>query len=834
MASTYSQYKIELVGTGEQAGTWGTTTNNNFGSATPGTYQGFEQAIGGRADVTMSGTTTLSLTNSNAAQDARALYLNLSGTLSGAADLVVPALQKSYLVKNGTTGGFAVTIKVIGQTGVSIPNGKTVWVYNNGTDIVTAVDFIPEIATTTVDATNIEVTNIKAKDGTSAGSIADSTGVVTLASSVLTTTDINGGTIDGTAIGGSTADAGSFTTLNTSGAVVFNDAGADVDFRVESDTVENALFVDGATGNIGIGTGTPTSNRRLDAVISADASAGIRVVNSNAGTATSSNTSYNNGTSSHEFGILGTNYSTYGVLAASDAYIYASNNQNIAFGADGVNSIIKFGTGAGITERMRIDSSGNVGIGVTPSAWDTYKAIQISSQGSLSSTSTAFNMGTNAYYGSGGYTYIANGEATLYQQNVGGHNWRTAASGTAGNAISFTQAMTLDTSGNLGIGTTSPAQRLHIIGLSAVSARARVENASGYLMDVYAGVSDGVGLVTGNNMMFFEVNSAERMRIDTSGNVGIGTTTAAAGGLLTLNRAPAAAFGTPMLQVGGGSFTSGGYYSVGLGYTDATYTEPPAEIAFVITTDTGGTKGSIVFGTRSVTTNTAVTERARITSGGYFKASDTGSYADSTSTTHEFNNSVNAATLRATSTSATYNGVTILSSASRNTTNNSYYHLGCYKTGSGVLFVADSGDVTNINNSYGAISDVKLKQDIVDAASQWDDIKNLRVRKFHWKSDPGGFLQMGLVAQEAELVSPGLIDEHPDYEEVEVPVLDDEGNPVLNEDGTPQVTKERNALGTTTKAIKYSVLYMKAVKALQEAIERIETLEAKVAALEAK
>jgi hypothetical protein len=143
--STYSQYKIELIGTGEEAGQWGTITNNNFGSATPGTYRGFEQAIGGRADVTMSGTTTLSLTDSNAAQDARALYLNLSGTLSGAADLVVPALQKSYLVKNGTTGGYAVTIKVTGQTGVSIPNGKTVWVYNNGTDVVTAVDHIPSL-----------------------------------------------------------------------------------------------------------------------------------------------------------------------------------------------------------------------------------------------------------------------------------------------------------------------------------------------------------------------------------------------------------------------------------------------------------------------------------------------------------------------------------------------------------------------------------------------------------------------------------------------------------------------------------------------------------------
>jgi hypothetical protein len=121
-------------------------TNNNFGSATPGTYRGFEQAIGGRADVTMSSTTiTLSLTDSNAAQDARALYLNLTGTPGGAADLVVPALQKSYLVKNGTTGGYAVTIKVTGQTGVSIPNGKTVWVYNNGTDVVTAVDHIPSL-----------------------------------------------------------------------------------------------------------------------------------------------------------------------------------------------------------------------------------------------------------------------------------------------------------------------------------------------------------------------------------------------------------------------------------------------------------------------------------------------------------------------------------------------------------------------------------------------------------------------------------------------------------------------------------------------------------------
>jgi hypothetical protein len=250
MASTYStNLKIELIGTGEQAGTWGTTTNTNLGTA-------LEQAVVGKADVTMSSTTiTLTLTNANTAQNARAIYLNLTGSPGGAAVLEVPAIQKPYIVKNGSDQ--QVTIKVSGQTGVAIPTGKTALVYNNGTDVVTAVDFIPEIATTTVDATNIEVTNIKAKDGTSAGSIADSTGVVTLASSVLTTTDINGGTIDGAVIGGASADAGSFTTLNTSGAVVFNDAGADVDFRVEGDTDANLLFVDASTDRVGVGTSTP-------------------------------------------------------------------------------------------------------------------------------------------------------------------------------------------------------------------------------------------------------------------------------------------------------------------------------------------------------------------------------------------------------------------------------------------------------------------------------------------------------------------------------------------------------------------------------------------------
>jgi hypothetical protein len=127
--------------------------------------------------------------------------------------------------------------------------------------------------------------------------------------------------------------------------------------------------------------------------------------------------------------------------------------------------------------------------------------------------------------------------------------------------------------------------------------------------------------------------------------------------------------------------------------------------------------------------------------------------------------------------------------------------------GSASIIIYSNGNVLNTNNSYGSLSDVKLKENIVDANSQWDDLKALQVRKYNFKEGQT-HTQIGLVAQEVELVSPGLVSESPDRD------------------------AEGNDLGTTTKSVNYSVLYMKAVKALQEAMERIETLEAKVAALE--
>lgn len=137
MASTYSNLKLQLMTTGENAGTWGNVTNVNLGTA-------LEEAIVGSADVTFSsGTVTLSLTDSNASQTARNLRLNLIGTSGGAQNLIVPAIEKVYLVNN--TCADAITVKNSTGTGIAVPAGKTMWVYNNGTNVVDAVTHLTSL-----------------------------------------------------------------------------------------------------------------------------------------------------------------------------------------------------------------------------------------------------------------------------------------------------------------------------------------------------------------------------------------------------------------------------------------------------------------------------------------------------------------------------------------------------------------------------------------------------------------------------------------------------------------------------------------------------------------
>jgi hypothetical protein len=265
MASTYSNLKFELIGTGDQSGTWGTTTNTNLGTA-------IEQAIVGMATIS-SGftgsplTLTLTLTDTNAAQNARALVLNLTQALGSAGTLNVPAIQKPYMIINAT--GQTVTVKVTGQTGVAVPTGTRTFLYNNGTDVGVFQNYFSSLtlgaalpiasggtgttSTTFVNlATNVTGTLPIANGGTGT----TSTTFVNLATNVTGTLPVaNGGTGGATqaaartGIGASTVGSNFFTLTNPS-AITFP--------RMNADNTVSALSAADFRTAIGAGTGAGT------------------------------------------------------------------------------------------------------------------------------------------------------------------------------------------------------------------------------------------------------------------------------------------------------------------------------------------------------------------------------------------------------------------------------------------------------------------------------------------------------------------------------------------------------------------------------------------------
>ena len=153
MASTYSSLKIELIGTGDQSGTWGTTTNNNLGDTALG------EAITGSADVAFSSAdVTVTLTDTNSSQTARNLRLNLTGTSGGARQLILGSgcqIEKLYLINNGLAD--AVTVINTSGTGIAVPAGKTMFVYNNGTNVVNAINYV---AGTASSGANSDITSL--------------------------------------------------------------------------------------------------------------------------------------------------------------------------------------------------------------------------------------------------------------------------------------------------------------------------------------------------------------------------------------------------------------------------------------------------------------------------------------------------------------------------------------------------------------------------------------------------------------------------------------------------------------------------------------------------
>jgi hypothetical protein len=206
-------------------------------------------------------------------------------------------------------------------------------------------------------------------------------------------------------------------------------------------------------------------------------------------------------------------------------------------GADNTGNLIFRTYSAGTaTTNMTLDSSGNFGLGVTPSAWWTgasaWRAMNLGQGASLSSrASTEIMYLSSNWYFDGTEKYIATGNATQYVQNAGQHIWKTAASGTAGNTITFTQAMTLNASGNLGITETSPAAKLHISVASAAvdgTKGVRITNPAGTVAVFECGSSGDsfIGTTSGSDFNIRTGNTV-RATFDNAGNLLVGTTTGA-------------------------------------------------------------------------------------------------------------------------------------------------------------------------------------------------------------------------------------------------------------------------------------------------------------------
>ena len=449
---------------------------------------------------------------------------------------------------------------------------------------------------------------------------------------------------------------------------------------------------------------------------------------------------------------FGSNASYYGEID-HDA---SSTGSNIYDHSDSGGHIFRNGG----TERLRITSAGLVGIGTS------------SPGAKIHSVETSAAEGLRVDGASGGFSFIVEGGTARVTRS---------RQGTIGNSYVGNTPPTdgLIVQGSVGIGTTSPSSKLSIA-TAANSPALDITDASTSDFIITPGVSSGVcrvGPVTGAMALY--TGNSERARIDSSGRLLVGTSSGSDNNaLLKVQGNVGGSTGTGWIDVRRGLTTPGANSQLGLlSFSDASGNHYAFIEGFTdATTGTNDYPGRLVF---SVTADGASspTERMRIESTGR-----TGTYA---SASDGFQVSSNAAA-----------GTTYANFVGR--------HDAVATFGGTIsLQIWNNGNVQNTNNSYTAISDIKLKENVVDANSQWSDIKALQVRNYNLKEGQI-HRQIGLIAQEVEPISPGLVYESPDRDE------------------------NGNDLGTVTKSVNYSVLYMKAVKALQEAMERIETLEARL------
>jgi hypothetical protein len=680
------------------------------------------------------------------------------------------------------------------------------------------------VNSTTVDTTNLEATNLKAKDGTAAGSIANTTGVVTLASSVLTTTDINGGTVDGTTIGATTPSTVVATQVDitaqgdlrlqdtTGGQYVALQAPSTIatsytlTLPVDDGTSGQALITDGsgvlswssaASGDVyGPASATDNAVARFDlttgkiiqdsVVTIADTTgnmAGVGTLGVGAittsGALTYGGVTLNNavtGTGNMVLStsptlvtpVLGTpasgtvtnltgtaSININGTVGATTAAAGTFTNLAYTGTLTGGTGVVNLGSG-----QVYKDASGNVGIGVTPFANTLSKSLDMVDGVGLFGLSNGTYLSANAYFDSN-WKYKNTATAGLYTVLGGAHTWFTAPSGTAGNTISFTQAMTLNSSGNVGIGTISPAS----------TAKLTVQGGG-------ANGTGGTRLLSDTSFANGANYEAYGRRLDANGSGGF-----APGVLLArVNTAPAAI--TSDMNLGrvafGGSYDGTDanvvYGAQIAGYSSGTYSASSAATDIVFFTTPSGTAGGATSGTANFGT-----ERMRLDSSGRLLV---GTAAAS-----------NTNGVKITNGGAVGGGIIELMKTGSGITNGLLNYYQTTYVG-GINF-------DNTSTSFPTSSDARLKKDIVDAPSATQKIDNIRIVSHGWKHDDA-VVEFGVIAQELVSVAPNAVMQGDDGDEV-----------------------------VTTWSVDYSKLVPLLIKAHQEQQALIQDLTTRLTALEA-